>query len=127
MLPFYSVFRIRIGLRSGFHDLNLRKFVAKKIYGFLIKNCNLLIPGPLKGRSSHRRSLQPSKENIQQSKLEIFFPFSYFFVVVIFVLLDPDPAEQNQCGSGYGSETLILSYRISFLKKETLSGVSVSS
>jgi hypothetical protein len=32
---------------------------------FFLKNCNYLSPGLPKGRPSYRRSLQPSKENIQ--------------------------------------------------------------
>ncbi len=41
----------------------------------------------------YRRSLQPSKENIQHFKTCNFFTFSTFFV------LDPDPEDQNQSGS----------------------------
>ena len=40
--------------------------------------------------------------SFQNMKFLHFFPF---FVVVIFALLDPDSADQNQCGSG--STTLI--------------------
>jgi hypothetical protein len=42
-----------------------------------------------KGRLSYRRSLQPSKENIQHFKTWNFFFF--LFLSVIFALLDPDP------------------------------------
>jgi hypothetical protein len=45
---------------------NWKKFpVEKKLYIFLIKNCDYLYLGLRKGRSSCRRSLQPSKDNIQ--------------------------------------------------------------
>jgi hypothetical protein len=45
--------------------------------------------------------IQPSKVNIQLFKI---LKFLHFFLWVIFALLDPDPADQNQCGSGF--ETL---------------------
>ncbi len=57
---------------------------------FLIKNCNLLFPGLIKGRPSYRRSLQPSKENIQHFETWKFWTF-FLFLWVIFALLDPDP------------------------------------
>ncbi len=50
-----------------------------------------------KGNPSNKRSLQPSKDNIQHFKT-----WNLNFLV-IFTLLDPDPAEDNQCGSGSGS------------------------
>ncbi len=37
------------------------------------KNCNLLIPRPHEGQRSYRRSLQPSKENIQHFKIASLF------------------------------------------------------
>jgi hypothetical protein len=48
------------------------KKTAEKMYMFLIKNWYLLIPCLLKGRPSYRRGLQPSKENIQHFKNEIY-------------------------------------------------------
>jgi hypothetical protein len=51
-----------------------------------------------KGRPSFRRSLQPSKENIQHFKKMKFINF--FLLWVIFALLDPD----SDCESGYGSK-----------------------
>jgi hypothetical protein len=42
-------------------------------------------------RPSHSRSLRPSKESIQHFKHEFFS-----FIVGLFALLDPDPADQNQ-------------------------------
>ncbi len=50
--------------------------------------------GLLKGRPC----LQPLKKNIQHFKSWNFFPF-FYFLGVIFALLDPDPVLQNQCGS----------------------------
>ncbi len=44
---------------------------------FWIINCNLLILRPPYGRTSYRRSLQPSKENIQHFKTWKFFAFFY--------------------------------------------------
>ncbi len=40
----------------------------KNVSLFLIKDCNLLFLGRQKGRPSYKRSLQPSKENIQHFK-----------------------------------------------------------
>ncbi len=51
----------------GFWWPKLTKKIAEKIY-FLMKNCNLQSLDVLKGRPSNRRSLQPSKENIQHFK-----------------------------------------------------------
>ncbi len=55
---------------QGFNGQKLKKQFSSNYYylSFLIKNCNLLIPGLHKGRPSYRRSLQPSKENIQYFK-----------------------------------------------------------
>ncbi len=53
-----------------------------------------------KGRPRYRRSLQPSKENIQYLKTWKFWTF-FLFLWVIFALLDPDPDPQFECGSGY--------------------------
>jgi hypothetical protein len=63
----------------GFDDLKLKKFIAENLISiFLIKNCILLIPRIHKGRPSYRRSLQPSKENIQYLKTWKFWTFFYF-------------------------------------------------
>ncbi len=72
-----------------------------------------------KGRTSYRRSLQSSKENIQHFKTWKFFTFFYFCgsflpswirirIRNLNVDLDPDPASQinaDPCGSG--SSTLL--------------------
>ncbi len=47
------------------------------------------------GRPRYRRCLQHSKENLQHFKPTHFFAF----FLVIFVHLDPDPSDKNQCGS----------------------------
>jgi hypothetical protein len=53
----------------GFDDLKLKKYIAGNLISiFLIKNCNLLFLGLHTGHPSYRRSLQPSKENIQYLK-----------------------------------------------------------
>ncbi len=52
---------------QGFKDQNY-KFTAGKKKIFLIKNYHLPILGLFKERPSYRRSLQPSKENIQHFK-----------------------------------------------------------
>jgi hypothetical protein len=70
----------------------------------MIKNVHVFIPRPYEGRSPkllYSRSLQPSKDNIQHFKTTLFF-------TVIFLWhahMNPDPANQNQCGSR--STTLI--------------------
>ncbi len=52
-----------------------------------------------KGRLSYRRSLQPSKENIQNFKKIKIYNF-FQFLWVMFALLDPGP--DCESGSGYG-------------------------
>ncbi len=92
------------GSWSGYRPGVLMIKNRKNIYGwkkkyFLIKQCYLLIPRPPKVpvRPSYRRSLQPSKKNIQHFKT---WNVSAFLVMwVIFTLLDPNPVEQNYFGS----------------------------
>ncbi len=67
-----------------------KKFKAEKKIFFWSKIASYLSLGLYKGRPSYRRSLQPSKENIQQFKTWHFFTF-FLFLWVIFVPLDPDP------------------------------------
>jgi hypothetical protein len=71
---------------------NFKKFTAGKL--------QYLYLGLRTGRQRYRRSLQPSKENIQHFKTWNFFPFCYFFQGN-FCSPDPDPgsSRQNQCGS----------------------------
>jgi hypothetical protein len=54
---------------QSFDDQKMKKKNTTEIFfAFLIKNCNLTIPRPYEGCPSYRRSLQPSKENIQHFK-----------------------------------------------------------
>jgi hypothetical protein len=55
----------------------------------LDKKCNLIINDLHEGRQSYRRSLHPALQKIK---------FLHFFLV-IFALLDPDPADQKECES----------------------------
>ncbi len=61
--------RIRIQIQ-GFDDPKICNIYSWNFFKYilLIKNCYLFIPRPHKGRLSYRRSLQPSKENIQNLK-----------------------------------------------------------
>jgi hypothetical protein len=69
-----------------------------KIYIFL---SNIVIYLSHKGHSSCRRSLQPSKDNIQHFKTLISELFS--LIVALFCLLGSSPSK-SMCG--FGSETL---------------------
>ncbi len=87
--------RIPTGSRPGSRVLmtkNWRKKVSaeKKLYFFSSKIAIYLSLGLHKGRPSHRRSLQPSKENIPLFKTWNFLNF-FQFLWVIFAFLDPDP------------------------------------
>ncbi len=83
-----SGFSILSEYRSGFRVLmtkNWKKFTAENFFFFFFffKNCNLLSLGLHKGRSNYRRSLHPSKENIQLFKtwnFLIFFDFCGSFL-----------------------------------------------
>jgi hypothetical protein len=103
----------------------LKKITAEKKINFFLdqKKIIYLSQGLHKGRPSYRRSLQPSKENIQHFKAWKFWTFFYFcgsflpsWIRIRIRNLnadpDPDPATQinaDPCGSGYGSgsETLV--------------------
>jgi hypothetical protein len=96
-----------------------KSFTAVKLFYILwIENYNLIILRPPKRHKSYKRSLQPSKENIEHFKTLKFFTFLYLWV--IFALLNPDPEPASQinvdpCGSG--STTLLVGtvpYRWSF-------------
>jgi hypothetical protein len=53
----------------GFVDQKMQNFTAEKKSYFIDKNLQAYYPWASKnGRSSYRRSLQPSKENIQHLK-----------------------------------------------------------
>jgi hypothetical protein len=62
---YFAVFRIRI---QGFDDQKFKTiFDGKKII-FIDQNCIYLSLAPIKERPRYRRSVQPSKENIQHFK-----------------------------------------------------------
>ncbi len=86
---------------QGFDDQKFCKIYSwKKIKCYFDQKLQFTYPSGLqKGRPSYRRSLQPSKENIQHVKIWNFFSLFYG---VIFALLDPDPDSE----SGYGSTDL---------------------
>jgi hypothetical protein len=99
----------------------IKNYCWKKNYIFLDQKLQFTIfLGLHKGRPSYRRSLQPSKENIQYLKTWKFWTFFYFCgsflsswirIRNLNAVPDPDPATQinaDPCGSGYGSgsETL---------------------
>ncbi len=73
---------IRIWIQSGSGVLmtkNWKKLHQKFFLFFLFyQNYNVPIPRPPKRTSSHKRSLQLSKENIQHFKTRNFLIFSYF-------------------------------------------------
>ncbi len=83
-------------------EQKLEKFTAKKNLHFLIKNCNLLIPGP-----PYRTSkLQEKSSSLSYTSK---FALSSFLLVNLALLdpdpdpysihiTDPDPGGQNKCG-----------------------------
>jgi hypothetical protein len=76
---------------------NRKNLQPKKRDIFLSKIAIYLSLDLHKGHTSHRRNLQPSKENIQHFRTwEAFVIFFYF---LWFALLDPDPDFES--GSGY--------------------------
>ncbi len=82
---------------QGFDDQKFKYLQLEKIKLFLrIKNYFYLSQGLYKGRSSYRRSLQPSKENIQHFKT---WNFLNFFLLLWVIFCPP--------GSGNGSTDLI--------------------
>ncbi len=97
---FYLWIRIQVPMRiqiqiQGFEDQTLEKIYSWNfLYTFFwSKTAIYLSLGLPKGRPSYRRSLQPSKENIQQFKTWKFLYF-FLFLWVIFDPLDPDPSTQ---------------------------------
>jgi hypothetical protein len=93
-------FQARIRIRiQGFDDQKLKK--KKSRHFFLLFLTNIAIKFSLalhKGRTSYKRSLQLSKENIQHFKKMKIINF-FLFLWVIFALLEPDP--DPDCESGY--------------------------
>ncbi len=105
----FNWIRIRIPTRiqSGsrvFIAKNWREKTQPKNFSFFffIQNCNLYIPGLHKGRPSYRRSLKPSKENIQH--IQKWNLLTFLFLWVIFALLDKDPDPDCESRSRYGSD-----------------------
>jgi hypothetical protein len=90
------------GSRLLWQKIDKKLLLKKKLYFFGSKTTIYLSLGLYKGRPSYRRSLQPSKENIQYLKTWKFWTF-FIFLWIIFDLLDPDPDPQIECGSGSGS------------------------
>ncbi len=92
---------------QGVGDQNCNILQLKKYPIFSIKNRKTLSLGLHEVRPSYRRSLQPSTENI--CHLTTIHFFTFFFsrkfctprcIWNIFLPnMDPDPADQNQCGS----------------------------
>jgi hypothetical protein len=90
-------------IRPSFDDITWKNTAEK----FII----YLSLGLYKGRPSYRRTLQPSKENIQPFQvpdmkfLHFFLSFRPSLIRIRIPNADPDPAYQNQRGSG--SKTLL--------------------
>ncbi len=94
-----------------------KKFTAEQnLFKFLSKIAIYLSPGLHKGCLSYRRSLQPSKENIQYFKKRNFINFFFYFCGIFWPSwiriripsADPDPKNANPCGSVSGPTTLVL-------------------
>jgi hypothetical protein len=106
-IPIRIQIRIRIQIQSGsrgFDDQKLKKIYSwKKLHWSYIKNYNLPIPRPHKGRPRYKRSLQLSKRTSSTSKHEISSIFFYFCGSFLPSWI------RIQLGSGSGSETLIKS------------------
>ncbi len=104
------------GSRLLWSKIDKKLLLKKKLNFFGSKTTICLSLGLHKGRPSYRRSLQPSKENIQYWKtwkFWIFFSFcgsflpSWIRIRIHNLNADPDPATQinaDPCGSGYGSD-----------------------
>jgi hypothetical protein len=95
---------------------NWEKFIT--VFFFLIKIAIYLSLGLHKGRLSYKRSLQPSKENIQHFKKRNCFPFFYicgtFLPSWIRIRLQLTKINADPCWSGYGSEILVLLNKLHF-------------
>ncbi len=76
---------------------NWKKFTAEKKWIFFFFIAIYLYLGLHKGRTSYRRSLQPSEKNIQHFKTWKFFTFSIF--VGHFCPPGSGSGNSNKCGS----------------------------
>ncbi len=118
-IHYFRLNRYRSGCGSnpdpGFWWLEIGKNLQleKNLIFFWSKIANYLSLGLHQVRPCYRRSLQPSKENIQNFKKWNFINF-FLFVWVIFALLDPDldseSGSTDLIETGSGSETLIKTY-----------------
>jgi hypothetical protein len=74
-------FKCGSGSRSrDFEDQKLKRIYSWNIF-FFDKKLRFISIGLHKGRPGYRRSLQPTKENIQHFKTLNFFTFSIFWVI----------------------------------------------
>jgi hypothetical protein len=81
---------------------NWKKLTAVNFFIFFGSKIEIYLSLCLhKGRTSYRRSLQPSKENIQATALQnMKILYFYLCLWVIFALLNPDSDPHSKCGSG---------------------------
>jgi hypothetical protein len=63
---------------QGFDDQKLKNTAEKLVKFLFLTNIAIYLSLGLQGRSSYRRSLQPSKENIQHFKKRNLSTFFYF-------------------------------------------------
>jgi hypothetical protein len=91
----FQVFRSMWIQIQGFDDTKLDNFTAlqNRTTG-LIKNCYLCIPRPSGRISGTVEASSPQKRTSSFSKQENVLTFPFLWV--IFALLDPEPANQNQ-------------------------------
>ncbi len=115
----YQMFQIQYlsnsSLEPGIWWLKILKFtVGKKVKGtfYLFKNCNIF--SPLWRTKSHRRILQPSKENIQHFKTWNYF---HIFALLVRIRIQASKIIADPCGSG--STTL---FKIVLLVRRFFSG-----
>jgi hypothetical protein len=62
--------------------ITIKKFTIRKQFKFLIKKCYFFVI--LRGLSSHKRSFQLTKENIQHFKTRNFFTFSFWRFIFMY-------------------------------------------
>ncbi len=94
---------IRIRIRNqGFDDKTFLKILPKFLNLFFIKICNLLkvFLGLHKGPPSYKRSLPSALKREHPALKKIKFINCFLFFWVIFALLDLDPDQDCESGSG---------------------------
>ncbi len=114
--------RIRMHFRSMriqihcFDEQHLSNFYSwtENLY-FFIKNCNHLSVGLPKNVQATVKAFSPRKRTSSTSKHTGNMKLLYFllFLWVIFALLDPDPADKNQCRSWSTTLVLLQLFKIS--------------